>query len=297
LGYLLAPMWMNQLPSAVPRNRRGIALFVVTAAVMTLASPLASRADTTADKKRATALLLEGAKLLDKKEFSAALERFTDAYRLVASAKIQFNIGLTQEGLDRPAEAIRAYRIYIDEATSDSPVRRADARVRIDALRPHVTQVQITSDVPGALVLIDGVEEGRTPLSRPAVVNPGPHQVVVQSPSGVGPPWTRAVRGEAGAKLELQATLQAPITPPVLAPPPPLTRTPEPVVTESTPLLTNNTSGEPPTEPSRPVYKRAWFWGVVAGVVVAGAVGAVLATRSGSTTYPCNFQSTCLGGN
>ncbi len=278
---------------------RGVALFVVTAAVITVTLPLSARADTSADKKRATALLQEGARLLDRQEFSAALEKFTDAYRLVASAKIQFNIGLAQEGLDHPAEAIRAYRIYIDEATSDSPARRADARVRIDALRPHVTQVQVTSELPGAIVLIDGIEEGRTPLSRPAVVNPGSHQVVVQSPSGLGPPWTSTIRGEPGARLELQARLQAPITAPPLVtpPPPPLNRTPEPLAIEPTPLLTTTPSGEAPTESSRPIYRRAWFWGVVAGVVVAGTVGVVLATRSKSTTYPCDFQPTCLGGN
>jgi len=37
--------------------------------------------------------------------------------------------------------------------------------------------------------------------------------------------------------------------------------------------------------------------GVVAGVVAAGTVGVVLATRGGgSTGYPCDFQTTCLGG-
>jgi hypothetical protein len=259
----------------------------------------AGAADTTAAKKKATALLQEGAKLLDDKDFSAALQKFVDAYRLVASAKIQFNIGLAQEGLDRPAEAIHAYRIYIEEATADSASRRADARVRIDALRPHVTQLQIISTVPGAVVLIDGVEEGRTPMARPLVVNPGPHQVVVQFPSAGEPPWTQVIRGEPGAKVELQvstptalATAPLPLPPPLLA-----SKTPDPAASsEPTVLLITKPAAETPVVET-PFYKRAWFWGVVAGVVVAGTVGVVLATRgSGSTSYPCDFQTTCLGG-
>src|SRR5260370_21523740 len=155
-----------------------------------LGSSSRALADTSADKKRATALLQEGAKLLDRKDFAAALERFTEAYGLVASAKIQFNIGLAQEALDHPAEAIRAYRIYIDEATTDLAARRTDARVRIDALRPHVTQVQVNADVPGATVLIDGVEAGHAPLPRPAGVHPGVHPAALPSPARGAPRTT-----------------------------------------------------------------------------------------------------------
>jgi hypothetical protein len=257
-------------------------------------SPI-SRADTSADKKRATTLLQEGAKLLDKKEFAAALERFTDAYRLVASAKIQFNIGLAQEGLNRPAEAIRAYRIYTAEATSDLAARRADARIRIDALRPHVTLVQISADVPDATVSIDGVEEGHAPLAQPAVVNPGLHLVAVQSPAG-GAPWTRTIRGEPGAKLDVVAVLAAPPPLPVPPLPPALAGAAERASDQAgqPTLLAASPNGASADQPP-PIYKRAWFWGVVAGVVAAGVVGVVLATRGGSTTYPCDFQPTCLG--
>ncbi|HXI55924.1 MAG TPA: PEGA domain-containing protein [Polyangia bacterium] len=262
----------------------------------------AGAADTTAAKKRATALLQEGARLLDDKDFSAALQKFVDAYRLVASAKIQFNIGLAQEGLDRPAEAIHAYRIYIEEATADSASRRADARVRIDALRPHVTQLSIISTVPGAVVLIDGVEEGRTPMSRPLVVNPGPHQVVVQFQSAGEPPWTQVIRGEPGAKVELQVSKPSPpptsTTPPQQTPPMLVGKAPDPAASpEPTVLLLTTPAAADPPVAETPFYKRAWFWGVVAGVVAAGTVGVVLATRGGgSTGYPCDFQTTCLGG-
>ncbi|MEA2700944.1 MAG: hypothetical protein QOI66_5215 [Myxococcales bacterium] len=262
----------------------------------------AAAADTTAAKKKATALLQEGAKLLDDKDFSAALQKFVDAYRLVASAKIQFNIGLAQEGLDRPAEAIHAYRIYIEEATADSASRRADARVRIDALRPHVTQLHIISTVPGAVVLIDGVEEGRTPMARPLVVNPGPHQVVVQFQSAGEPPWTQVIHGEPGAKVELQVSTPA-TTPPTATLPQQTptqllaSKTADPAASsEPTVLLVTTPAAETPVVET-PFYKRAWFWGVVAGVVAAGTVGVVLATRGGgSTSYPCDFQTTCLGG-
>lgn len=72
--------------------------------------------------------------------------------------------------------------------------------------------------------------------------------------------------------------LQNPPPPALLPPPPPI------VVAQPPPQLT--VSASPAAPPSRPIYKRAWFWGVIGGVVgaaaVAGTVGGILASRSSS---------------
>ncbi len=51
--------------------------------------------------------------------------------------------------------------------------------------------------------------------------------------------------------------------------------------------LTTQTSPAPSDNPS-PFYKRAWFWGVVAGVVVVGVVSTLAATGAFSKSDPCS---------
>jgi hypothetical protein len=275
---------------------RAVALAVCALSVSSTASRGAFAAESAADKKRATAFLQEGAKLLDSKDYAAALVKFQEAYALVPSPKIQFNVGLAQEGLDRPAEATRAYQAYLQGATNDAASRRADAQARMKALRARVTFLQITTDVGGASVTVDGAEEGRTPLAQPLVLNPGPHHVVVQAAGG--PPWARAIRGEPGGTLELQPSQQALTPPPAAAPAPPAPPPPLPLArepaTEPAPLVT--TTPAPAEDEARPVYKKVWFWGLVAGVAAAATVSVVLFMPP-KTDYTCIGMMPCLRAN
>jgi hypothetical protein len=264
-------------------RRRGLAtLFVVAACFV---GSLSARAEGGADKKRATALLKEGAAALDRKDFAVALSKFGEAYQLVPSSKIQFNVGLAQEGLDRPAEATRAYRLYIEGAPEDSAARRADASARIKALRARVTHLMVTADVAIAAVLVDGAERGRTPLAQPIVVSAGHHQVLVQAPEGGADtaPWTRAFRGEGGGTIELQASLV-----PAAKAPAPVAAAPLPLVPETAkaaPVLVERRSSS--DDEPRPVYTRVWFWAVVGVAVAGGVTAAVLATRHPETSFVC----------
>jgi hypothetical protein len=250
------------------------------------------------EKQRATALLRDGASLLEHKDYAEALGKFTEAYGLVPSPKIQFNIGLAQEGLARPAEASRAYQAYVDGATGDTTARRAEAQGRITALRSRVTLLHIASDVTGASVTVDGVDEGTTPMPRPLVVSPGAHQVVLAAP-GVAA-WTRAIRGEAGATVEVQASLQPPAASPTAEtkpePKPSLGAPPPAEATDSDhpPTLVGKPAA-PDDEGAEPIYKRGWFWATVGGVAVAGAVATFLLLPR-DTKYTCQVQP-CIGGN
>jgi hypothetical protein len=265
-----------------------LALFVTL-----LALPHPAGAQTQADKGRAVGLLKDGARLLNQKEFAAALEKFREAHRLVPSPKIQYNIGLAAEGLDRPAEAMRAYRAYLDAATNDDEKHQAHARARIAALRARVTFLDVTADLPGATVLVDGVDEGQLPLSRALVVNPGPHQVVVQ-PRGGETPWVRAIRGEAGGTVALQGQLSA-LTPARINPVAPVSPPATPVEPLHPSLVTTGVETTPPAE-SPPFYQRGWFWGATAGVVAVAAVVAVVLIKGHSTEFTCPAEP-CLRGS
>jgi hypothetical protein len=274
------------LPPAFPARPLAVLALLVTL----VARPHPAAAQTQADKGRAVALLKEGARLLNQKDFAAALEKFREAHRLVPSPKIQYNIALAAEGLDRPAEAMRAYRGYLDAATNDDEKHQAHARARIAALRARVTFLDVTADLPGATVLVDGVDEGRLPLPRALVVNPGPHQVVVQ-PQGGEPPWVRAIRGEAGGTVALQGQLSA-LAPPRITPAPPSAAPVEPLHPS---LVTTGVETAPPAD-SPPFYQRGWFWGATAGVVAVAAVVAVVLIKGHSTEFTCPAEP-CLRGS
>ena len=75
---------------------------------------------------------------------------------------------------------------------------------------------------------------------------------------------------EAQVQLDLLRREQASATPPVTPPPPSMNLAPMPPAGPSL----SAASSPSPTPGDRPLWKRTWFWGAIAGVVVAGtAVG------------------------
>jgi len=85
-----------------------------------------------------------------------------------------------------------------------------------------------------------------------------------------------------------------PVTPPpvAVAPPPKLAPPPPSEPAPGTALVASAPAGERPAEtPTRPLYERGWFYGVVGAVLVGAAVG-VWALSSGGGTSP---PSTPLG--
>jgi hypothetical protein len=71
--------------------------------------------------------------------------------------------------------------------------------------------------------------------------------------------------------------------PPVLAPSPPAA---------PAPALSITTQASPVEPEAKPVYKKAWFWSSVFGVLAVGAVATWWFTRSQSNTPPSTYGST-----
>lgn len=107
-------------------------------------------------------------------------------------------------------------------------------------------------------------------------------------------------RTEFSTQLEQLRSVLAP--PPVQKPEPPRPEPPSPLrpppgqtansqkpeVQPDPPVGTGVPAGSTPgAEPARPIYKRAWFWGVIGGVAAAGIIATVVgvtATRSKAPT-------------
>jgi hypothetical protein len=144
-----------------------------------LASGIAQAEDDAA-KETSRALLKQGNESLDKENFQPALEKFQQAYERFPSAKIFFSQGQALRGLDRNADALRAFQRFLDDAKGVSPEHQAEARKQVAELTARVGQVAVRSNQIGALVRLNGQEIGTTPLPAAVFVDPGQHSVEVE---------------------------------------------------------------------------------------------------------------------
>ncbi len=75
--------------------------------------------------------------------------------------------------------------------------------------------------------------------------------------------------------------------------PPPAPLPPAPAPSEASPVIAMpvSTPADAPASDGSPVYRRWWFWTIVAGVVVAGAVGVLVLSRRADP--PCEAGRIC----
>jgi hypothetical protein len=166
---------------------RAALAWVAALAVAPAAAPAAAAPDQTA-KQAAEAKLVTGVRFLKRGEYEQALAKFEEAYALVASPLIEYDLGLAYLGLGRNAEAMEAFERFLGEAPDAPADKRSNAERYRDDVRGRVAAIQIDADVREAAVTVDGRARGRGPLPRRLYLDPGAHAVTVA-----------AVAGEAGA--------------------------------------------------------------------------------------------------
>src|SRR6185369_11891672 len=156
---------------------RRIALFFIIAVIAGAAVVAPARAESDESKAKARARMADGVKLLDRKDYAAALAAFEEAYALVPSAKIQFNIGVAKRGLGRRAEALEAFDQFLEMSPFAPPASRAEAEKARDDLRQKVGFLKINVDEAGAAVSVDGRPVGTSPLHKLVAVELGAHEI------------------------------------------------------------------------------------------------------------------------
>lgn len=116
-------------------------------------------------------------------DIAGALAELQRAYDLAPAAKILFNIGQVARSGREYVTSLRAFEAYLQYGGKElTPDRRATVESEIRTLRGLVSVLKVTTDRPGALILVDDVEMGTSPL-EPFQVGAGVHRVVVQSGS------------------------------------------------------------------------------------------------------------------
>jgi tetratricopeptide (TPR) repeat protein len=178
----------------------------IIALLLSVASlPLSARAaDSASDLERAKESFRAGATAYAAGDYLAAIQALDAAYQLTPLPAIAFSLAQAhrrQYFVDHAREhlerAIALFRQYIELAPTGS--RRADALDALSQLEPlaaalpkaqpqsgsnaaasRKTRVLITTDAPGAELVLDGTAAGSSPLIRE--VEPGKHRVHVTAP-------------------------------------------------------------------------------------------------------------------
>lgn len=161
-------------------------------------------------RAEAQALLAEGNRAAATRDWSTALSKFEEAYRIFSSAKILLNQGTVLRALGRNADAANAYQAYLDSSEAD-PRKKSEAETLLRDLDKRVARLRVELHTAAA-VRIDGraVGEGTSIALR---VEPGDHVLVAQAPD-VSPIERRfSARAGESHTLELAAPPPKPIVP------------------------------------------------------------------------------------
>lgn len=117
----------------------------------------------------------EGLSLADQGQHEEARVKFVQAYAVLKSTKVLYNLAIAEKKTSHPVECIQHFRVFLKDPTI-TPDLRARAEQIIAELSKTTSRVEIAA-TPGADVRIDGVTVGRTPFTDPVDVAVGHHTV------------------------------------------------------------------------------------------------------------------------
>jgi len=220
-----------------------------------------------ATRVKAKALLQEGARFMDERQYDRAVESFREAYRLVPSPKVLYNLGVAYLSVARYADALAALERFLAEAPDAPAANLETARRHVADLRAKVSTVTFTSDRPRAELVLDGRSLGDTALDHDLTIDAGPHDL-------------RAIAGGRVVDQRLTAPAGGPVTIALMFDAP---------ARVDAPSLAMPASAAAPgltlTAAPRPLARRPWFW-VAVGGAAAVATTVVLVLALSKTEYP-----------
>ena len=302
---------------------------LVLALLLSSLAPSLARAD---DQEIAKGHFSTGLSYYGSGEYASAAAEFLEAYRLVKSPDLLFNIALTYEKLDDPGHATVFYQRFL-VARPDAD-ERADVERKMARLAARVARLSVVSSA-GSQIVVDGVAIGRAPVA-PLVLSEGKHRVEALRDGFVSVAVEVDLVG--GAAREIRVVPldsaapprdDAPATPPTLVaakvsapaalPTPPAadwrqladgpSASDSALPTDSAaPKMAGPSRGgneivrlyRPPETletRARPA-RRIWpvVLGVVLGAVVVAGVALTLAFTLGGSDYSANARAACTGG-
>jgi hypothetical protein len=126
-----------------------------------------------------------GVHLFEKGENAGALAEFKRAYQLIPNPLVIYNMGLVYAAMNRPVDAYDSLAQFLAEPGTAGPEQKKHAEDVRAEQEKRIAQLVVLTDHPATLE-VDGVEVGRTPLSKPIRVGSGSHVVAVEAPGFLG---------------------------------------------------------------------------------------------------------------
>jgi tetratricopeptide (TPR) repeat protein len=200
------------------------ALVVLLAAgpQLALAEPAAqtSTADgVTTPEARASEAFRDGVRRYQEGDLQGAAAAFALAYEQSHDFRLLYNLAQVQEELHDYAQALRSLELYLalGSAPGDVPPITAERREQVARTQAELARraasLQVTANVAGAELWLDGVAAGSLP-SEPTWLNPGAHHLLVTHEGRA--PTLQTIVLQPGEQRLIDVTLRVP--PPGLAP-------------------------------------------------------------------------------
>jgi hypothetical protein len=144
---------------------------------------------------------------VQNKIYGEAIAEFNQAYDLGRDFAVLYDIGQAYLAIDEPARAVKVLQRYLGEGGKHVPnARRKEVEDEIAKQQERIATVIVRAKFPGAVIKVDGVEVGKTPLAEGLQLNAGVH-VVTASAQGYRP-WEQRLELAGGDRRNLEVALE-----------------------------------------------------------------------------------------
>jgi hypothetical protein len=156
----------------------------------------------------------EGVRYYDQRQYDKARLAFTQAYALKPHPAVLLNLAQSELRAGHYAAAATHFAQYIRENPNADAMDHA--RGAFEEARKRVVEVNVAVNQPDALITVDGIEAGKSPLPDVLYVEPGARTIGAEKD---GAQASHLLRAEAGQRLYVTLELQAPWAAAPAAPP------------------------------------------------------------------------------
>ncbi len=252
---------------------RPCVLFVLTAYGMVSIGSEVQAEDSAEPREQAQQLFERGVVAGREGEAQRAVELFRESFELFPLPGTLLNLGLLQLQVGEAVNAHRTFGLLLEQYDGVISERaRAEVTERLRELDNRLVFLRISTRPAGALVTINGVSIGRTPLAPSVVVEPG--EIEVEATLSEYEPATVSHRLRAGQTLAIDLALSLSSVPTTNLALTSLVDGPAASIDESPPTLDitlDPSQGAPDglAPQTRPHRRRLWPWITIGGVALA----------------------------
>jgi len=150
-----------------------------------------------------------GLERFDDGDYALALVEFERAYQLAPNYKALYNIALVNMQLGRYASAYHSFAKYLhDGGAGISDERRREVNLSLESLSQRTATVEISTDVAGADVSLDGKSIETSELAGPILVDVGEHTLGASAPGHIAVARSIVLAGADHATVHIDLPVQ-----------------------------------------------------------------------------------------